>query len=504
MNLSDGSGVPLSVAIIGTGFAGLGMAHYLKRAGIASFTLFERAADVGGVWRENTYPGAGCDVPSHLYSFSFESRYPWQHRYGKQAEILAYLRHCASKYDISRHIRYGCEVTGADFDEGRGLWRIRLASGERHEARVLISAVGQLHHPSIPKIAGQDEFRGPAFHSARWDHGFDLGGKTVAVIGSGASAIQFVPEIAKRVGKLHLFQRSPGWIAPKFEKPFSPFERRLLQTFPFLHALDRFRIFLLTEALGYSYRGHKLAEMIPTLLARLQLHVQVRDKNLRRKLTPDYPIGCKRILLTSEWLRAMTRPNVELVTDTVREVTATGIRTADGMLRPVDAIIYGTGFAATEFLAPMQIRGLGGRELRQAWSKGAEAYLGMSVAGFPNLFTLYGPNTNLGSGSIVYVLERQQRYVVQALQQLTARGLLYMDVREEAQRDYTAWLRERSSHTTYEGNCHSWYKNADGVNTNNWVGSQLEYAMKTHAPVMEHYTLVEPVAAPAPAFARAA
>ena len=479
-----------SVAIVGTGFGGLGMAYYLKKAGVNSFVIFEKAADVGGVWRENTYPGAGCDVPSHLYSFSFEHRYRWAYRYGKQAEILAYMRHCAVKYGIHPHIRFNHEVIGADFDEQRGLWQIRLASGEHHEAKVLISAVGQLHRPSIPAFPGQAAFGGRAFHSARWDHGYDLRGKSVAVIGSGASAVQFVPEIASQVKKLYLFQRSPGWIAPKFEKPFGRLERKLFDTLPFLHDLDRLRIFLITEALGYCYRGHKLAELAVKTLAKVQLRLQVKSPQLRRKLTPDFPVGCKRILLTTEWLRAMTRPNVEIVTDAISGFSDAAISTAGAREYPVDAVIYGTGFAATEFLAPMQVRGLGGRLLSEEWKGGAQAYLGMAVSGFPNLFLLYGPNTNLGSGSIIYMLECQQRYIVKAIRNIGELGLRYLDVRADAQLEFNNGLRTLSRASVYEGNCQSWYKTAEGVNTNNWVGSQMAYRSSTRKVMLDHYHLV--------------
>lgn len=478
------------IAVIGAGFGGLGMGYYLRKAGVDSFVIFEKGADVGGVWRENTYPGAGCDVPSHFYSFSFERRHPWTYRYAKQEEILDYLRGCARRHGLYPHIRFGHEATAAEFDEARGIWRIRFADGRRHEARFLVTAVGQLHRPSLPEIPGRERFRGTAFHSAQWDHDLDLEGKRVAVIGTGASAVQFVPKIAPRVAQLHVFQRSPGWVAPKFEKPFTRIEHRLMNGIPLLKDLDRLRIFLLTEALGFCYRGHKWAEKLVTWMSRAQLRLQVRDPELRARLTPDFPIGCKRILLTTDWLPALARPNVELVTDGIEAITADGVRTADGRERPVDVIIYGTGFMATEFLAPMTVRGVGGREIQDAWRDGAQAYRGVTVAGFPNFFTLYGPNTNLGAGSIVYMLERQQRYIARMWRLLRRRGLRYVDVREGAQQRFNDWLRERSRRSTFEGDCQSWYKNADGVNTNNWVGSQLEYARLLRAPRAAHYRLV--------------
>ncbi|AXQ31139.1 NAD(P)/FAD-dependent oxidoreductase [Solimonas sp. K1W22B-7] len=481
------------VAIIGTGFGGLGMAYYLKQAGIKSFTLFEKAAEVGGTWRENTYPGSGCDLPSHLYSFSFERHYPWSWRYPKQAEIHEYQRHCARKYGLYPHIRFGCELAGARFDEARARWILSLASGEVHETEFLITAVGQLNRPAIPKIPGLDRFQGKAFHSAEWDHGYDLNGKTVAVIGTGASAVQFVPEIARRVQRLHVYQRTPGWVIPKVERAFSDFERRLLDRMKWLLDLDRARIFGITEALGFAYRGHKWAEAIATGFARSHIHRQVRDPVLRKKLTPDYPIGCKRALLSNDWLPALIRPNVEVVTDAITEITATGIRTADGQLRKVDALILGTGFAASDFLAPMQIHGLEGRELASQWKQGAESFLGMSAPGFPNLFVLYGPNTSLGSGSIIYMLEQQQRYVVQLIQAQAATGYRTIDVRPAAVQRHMQEIRARSARSTYEGGCKSWYQNAEGLNTNNWVGSQREFARRTQRPDLANYEMSGPV-----------
>jgi len=478
------------VAIIGSGFGGLGMGYYLKQAGIDSFTIFEKAADVGGTWRENTYPGAGCDIPSHFYSYSFEPHYPWAWRYAKQSEILDYARHCARKHGIQPHIRFNCTVSGADFDAARGLWSIRLASGEIHEAQFLVSGVGQLNRPAYPKLPGLDRFQGKSFHSAQWDHGFELTGKTVAVIGTGASAVQFVPAIVPKLKQLHVFQRSPGWTVPKVEKEFSPLERRILDRLPIIHDVDRARVYGLTELLAYAYNGHKWAEKAVTLFAKLQLWRQVRDPVLRRKLTPDYPIGCKRILLSNDWLPALARPNVEVVTEGIAEVNERGVRADDGQQRDVDAIIYSTGFAGTEFLAPMQIRGLDGCELREQWQNGAQAYLGMAISGFPNFFVLYGPNTNLGSGSIIFMLEHQQRYIVELLKNQQAEGWRYADLRADALAEFNREIRSRSEQTTFEGNCQSWYKTADGRNTNNWVGSMREYAQRTRQPILEHYERV--------------
>ena len=481
------------VAIIGAGFGGLGMAHYLKKAGIESFTMFEKAGDVGGVWRENTYPGAACDVPSHLYSFSFEPHYPWAFRYGKQAEILGYLRHVANKNALLPHIRFRQEVTAADFDEPRGVWTLRFKDGGTFEANVLISSVGQLHQPQIPKLKGIEQFAGRAFHSARWEHDYDFKARRVAVIGTGPSSVQFVPELAKQVSQMFVFQRSPGWCIPKFDRKFNAFERMLLKVFPPLHDLDRSRIFwwfeYLSSALQQKSRINGPSKFIFKVSSWLLMKLQVKNPALKAKLTPDYPVGCKRVLLSNEWLPALAAPNVEVVTEGIAEVTETGIRTNDGKLHQVDAIVYGTGFEATEFLAPMRVQGLEGATLNERWKHGAEAYLGMAVTGFPNLFIVYGPNTNLGAGSIIYMLERQQEYIVQAVRLLKEKSLCYLDVLPKVQREYTDWLQSRNKDSVFEAGCHNWYITADGRNTVNWIGYMTEYARRVRRLDTAHYRL---------------
>lgn len=473
------------VAVIGGGFGGIGMAWYLRRAGFDDFVVLEKGDTMGGTWRENTYPGSGCDIPSHLYSFSFERDYAWDRRYARQEEIHAYQQHCVRKYDLARHMRYGCEVTAADFDEARGLWALRLRDGGCVRARAVISAVGQLHRPAIPRIPGQEHFQGVQFHSARWRHDIDLRGKRVAVVGTGASAIQFLPEVAKQAARLHLYQRSPGWIVPKVERRFSRVERWLLNKIPGLRGLDRLRIFVVCEMLAYAYNGARWAERIVKWMSGTHMRWQLRARpDLRQKLMPSFPVGCKRILLSSEWLPALTHEHVEVVTDGIEEITSSGIRTADGDVREVDAIIYGTGFTATDFLAPMAVRGLGGRCLQDSWRDGASAYLGMAVPGFPSFFMLYGPNTNLGSGSIIFMLECQQRYITRLLRRSDEAEWDAVDVRWDALRDYAREVDARSARTTYAGDCQSWYKTAGGRNTNNWVGSMSEYARRTRQPAM--------------------
>jgi cation diffusion facilitator CzcD-associated flavoprotein CzcO len=482
-----------SIAIIGAGFAGLGQGYYLKKAGIDSFTIYEKAADLGGVWRDNTYPGAACDVPSHLYSFSFEPHYPWTRAYGPQSDILDYLHRVARKYDLMRHIHFGREVTGARFDAARGIWKLSFTDGQTVEAQVLISGVGQLHRPAIPEIPGRERFRGRAFHSARWEHDYDFTAKTVASLGTGPSAIQYVPELAKRAKKLYVFQRTPSWCLPKFDRAYTRLERWLLTHWPWTHTLDRIRIFWYVEFVASIIQRDSMIRWLAKLYvygaARLLLRLQVKDPVLRRKLTPDFPAGCKRVLLSNDWFPTLTRPNVELVTEPITQITETGLVTADGQHRAVDAIVYGTGFTATQFLAPMEFEGLGGASLRERWKDGAQAYLGVAVSGFPNFFILYGPNTNLGIGTIIYMLERQQRYIVQCVEWLRDRKLRYLEVRAEAQRAFNEELERRNRQLVYQGGCHSWYL-TNGRNTNNWVGYMTEYGRRLRHPRADAYRLV--------------
>lgn len=490
---SNGNGSSRSsptVAIVGAGFSGLGMAIQLKRAGFDSLTILEKAGDVGGVWRENTYPGATCDVPSHLYSYSFEPNHSWSRVFSPQPEILNYLQGCVRKYGLTESLRLGAEVTGAEFDRDAGRWRIAISTGETVEADVLVTACGQLSRPAYPQIPGLDSFAGRQFHSARWEHDFDLAGKRVAVIGTGASAIQFVPAIAPEVTKLYVFQRSAPVVIPKKDRPYRRWEKALFRRLPFAQSLHRLWIWLIFEIFVAAFnRIRRLMSIIRRMFER-QLAEQVADPALRSALTPDYEIGCKRILISSEYYAALTRPNVELVTDPVREVTPAGVRTEDGAEREVDAIILGTGFLTNEFLAPIEVRGLAGRDLNEAWRDGAEAYLGITVAGFPNFFILYGPNTNLGSGSIIYMLESQFRYVVEATRELARNGADYIDVRDDAQSAFSREVQRRLEGSVWMTGCTSWYVNEAGRNTNNWPGFMTEYRRRTRKVELSDYRLV--------------
>jgi cation diffusion facilitator CzcD-associated flavoprotein CzcO len=471
---------PHSVVIIGAGFGGIGMAIRLKQAGVHDLVVLEKADELGGTWRDNTYPGAACDIPSRLYSFSFAPKTGWSRKFPTQREILDYLRGCADSYGVTPHIRFGTEVVGAAFDEDSAEWRVRTAGGEL-TAQVLISACGQLSRPAMPRIEGMDTFTGTSFHSARWNHGFDLTGKRVAVIGTGASAIQFVPPVAERASRLHVFQRSAPYIIDKPDRPYAAWERALLDRVPPLRALDRAKIYLALEARALAFVKYPRLMAGAVKVSRRHLSEHVRDSDLRRALTPDYPMGCKRILLSDDYYQALTRPEVELVTDPIERITPTGVTTHDGTERPVDAIIYGTGFEAGAFLAPMRITGRGGRELTDAWRDGAQAYLGIMVSGFPNLFLLYGPNTNLGHNSIIYMLESQIRYVLGCVTAIRRHGLAWIDVRPEVQRAFVEDVRERMGSTVWEG-CSSWYRDEHGRPVTNWPGFTMAYRRATRRP----------------------
>mgnify|MGYP000293516851 CR=1 FL=1 len=428
------------IVIVGTGFAGIGMGIRLKQAGIDDFTILEQASGVGGTWRDNHYPGAACDVESHLYSFSFEKNPGWSRTFACQKEILAYLERCADKYGIRPHIRFDTAVTGASFDEASGLWSLGTSRGETLQARVVVSGTGGLSRPSRPDLPGLSTFAGKTFHSARWDDAYPLEGKTVGVIGTGASAVQIVPAIAPRVGKLHVFQRTPPWILPKADRAFSEREKERFRRHPWRMSLERSALYWRRELTGLGFVVEpRLFRLLEPLVLKY-LERQVRDPVLRKKLTPDYRLGCKRILPTNEYYPALQRPNVELVTEGIEAIQPAGIRTRDGEERPLDLLILATGFEAAEAVAPFAITGRGGRDLNDAWRDGAEAYLGATVAGFPNLFLIVGPNTGLGHNSIIFMIECQVRYALDAILAMRREGWASVDVRAgSCERD----LRER-------------------------------------------------------------
>lgn len=456
------------VAILGAGFAGLCMALRLKAAGETSFVVLEKADEIGGTWRENVYPGAGCDIPSHLYSYSFEPNPDWPEIYSSQPDILAYIKGVAERNGVYQHVRFHTEVTGAEWDEGEGFWRIETVAGPV-TAEAFVTAWGQLNRPKLPPIEGRERFAGQAFHSAVWDRSVALDGKRVAVIGNGASAIQFVPEVARIAGRLTLFQRSPNWIVPRMNRPYTADEIARFREQPEAMAKVRGEIFDMAEARLAARRAGVPLEDPPIPL--VHLHAQVLDPELRAKLTPDYEVGCKRVLISNDFYPAICRPNVELITDAIARMTPEGVVDATGRVHEVDVVIYATGFETRSFAGDTAIRGLSGRSLANAWAKGPEAYLGITVAGFPNLFMMYGPNTNLGHNSIIYMVEAQADYVLQALAAPAP-----VSVKPEVQARYNAQLQQDLARTPWAGDCTSWYKTPEGKILNNWPHTASAYA----------------------------
>ena len=481
----------LKIAIVGAGFGGLGMAIRLKQEGFYDFTVFERGDSVGGVWRANTYPGAACDVPSHLYSLSFAPGHRWTRRYAPQADILDYLNEVADDFGLRSHIRLNTEVERTTFDANSGTWELETAAGETERFDAVITACGQLTNPALPAIEGTDEFEGTIFHSAEWDHEHDLTGERVAVIGTGASAIQFVPPIAERVAHLDIYQRSAPWILPKMDRAYPAWEQRLMRRFPARVALPRLGLFAFFEAGTYAFTGKDwLMDLFARRASSYREKELAGDPELLAKATPDYEMGCKRVLFTSDWYSTLMRANVDLWTEDVDRITPGGVVTADGVEHPADTIIWGTGFRSHDFVAPMTVMGLDGRDLNELWGERPEAYLGMVVSGFPNFFVLYGPNTNHGSGSVPFTLECQYDFALDALRHLHA-GRRYIDLRPETQKRWRAEIAERSVPTRWtRGGCDSWYINGEGVNTNNWPGPWLEFRRRTSRLDPSEFSLV--------------
>jgi cation diffusion facilitator CzcD-associated flavoprotein CzcO len=474
---------PPTVAIVGGGLSGLAMAIQLVRSGIRDFTIVEQSDGVGGTWRDNTYPGSGCDVPSHLYSFSFAPKSDWTRRFAEQPEILSYAERCVARFRLGPHLRLGTTVRSAAFDEGRGRWRLAITSAdgdEVMEADTVVFACGQLNRPHLPEVEGLDRFRGPTWHSARWDHDCDLAGRRVAVVGSGASAIQFVPPLAEQAAELTIYQRSPNYVGPKKDRAYSAAVRWLFDN---VGAVERAYRWWIYWGLEYrwiwfrkdSWAGRKLRELFASGIR----DGVVSDRLPETAVVPDYPIGCKRILISNDWYPALMRPNVTVVEEPIDHIEPDAVVTADGTRRPADVLVFGTGFSTTDFLAHIPITGLGGRALADEWRDGARAYLGMAVPGFPNCYLLYGPNTNLGHNSILFMVERQVNLILQAMAlQVGAAGhqaAPLIGVEPDAyQRDDRRTQRLMAT-TAWVAGCTSWYKSASGRVTNNWPSWTVRY-----------------------------
>jgi cation diffusion facilitator CzcD-associated flavoprotein CzcO len=469
--------------IIGAGMSGLCLAIQLRQAGYRNITLLEKSNDVGGTWLDNTYPNCGCDVPSFLYSFSFAPNYEWSQKYARQPEILQYFRDCADKYQIRPLIRFSTCVEQATWDDACHKWRVATTTGEVLEADFLATAVGQLNRPRIPEFPGADLFQGAAWHSARWNHDVDLKGKRVAVIGNGASSIQFVPVLAEQVDQLYVFQRSASWIHPLHNYHYPRWMQWCFRNLPLAAKLHRAKIFFDCEWRIIAFREHSLANRIYTWWLRRTMRKQLPE-DLHDKLIPDYAPGCKRILLSSDYLQTMQRANVTLVADAVTALNANGVVTGEQSW-PVDAIIYGTGFEAADLLQPIQFFGRGGVSLHDTWRDHPQTLYGIMAPQFPNLFLLYGPNTNLGHNSIIYMVEHQVQYILNCLRQLRAQQKTMIEARPEAVTKYDAAVQQKLQDTVWAGGCSSWYKKPDGSIPNNWYGAACSYGRLLKHPAAE-------------------
>ena len=476
------------VAIVGAGFGGLGMAIRLKQEG-TDFVLIERGEDVGGTWWANSYPGCQCDIPSNLYSFSFARNPNWDRAYPMRDQILEYLRDCAVRFGVLPHTRLSCELLGARWVADEQRWELETSTGSL-AARVLVAAPGLLSEPFTPSLPGIERFRGRAFHTAEWDHSGDLAGKRVALLGAGATAVQVVPEIQPRLAKLHLFQRTPPWVIPHMDHPVHHEMRDLYRRIPLLQRMSRGLIYALRESQAVGITRDRRWLKGQELNARLHLRRQVPDPELRRRLTPDYEIFCKRIVLSNGWYPAIQAPNVDIVSSGVSEVREHSVVDGDGVEREIDTLIFATGFKPAELPIAERIRGRDGRSLAEVWEGSPQAYLGTTVTGYPNLLFFYGPNLNLGHSSIVYMLESQIAYALDALHTMRLRGAAEFDVRPEVQAAYNEAIQERLATSVWNtGGCGSWYFDRNGKNSIQWPGFTFEYRRRTRRFDAESYRL---------------
>lgn len=485
----------MRIAIIGAGLGGLCAAIKLKQAGFDDFVILEKADRVGGTWRDNSYPGCACDTPVALYQFSFFPGLHWSRHYPLAHEVQAYTEALCDAFGLREHLRLGDGAACAAWDEGRARWRVETGSGATYEAAALVPALGQLNRPQTPAIPGADSFAGAAWHSARWRHDVPLAGKRVACIGSAASAVQLVPEVAKEAAYLAVYQRTPNWIIPRMDRAITDEDKALMVSDPetAMRLGAMAREFLYLEADVFFWQAFAWTPAGRAALTRRaldHLHAQAPDAALRAKLTPDYPIGCKRILICDDFYPALMRDSVELVTDGIERIVPEGIVSADGRLRAFDAIVYATGFETTGWDWSMGVFGREGESLYETWGSAPEAYLGITAAGFPNMFMLYGPNTNLGHNTITFMIERQAEYIAQALGHMREHGIAAIEPSREAQAAFNARLQADLARSVWaDPACTSWYKTADGRITQNWSSHTRGYAAATKAVAWGDYAL---------------
>jgi cation diffusion facilitator CzcD-associated flavoprotein CzcO len=469
------SGARPRIVIVGAGISGICAGIRLRQAGFDNVVILEKAGGVGGTWRDNIYPGAACDVPAGLYSFSFAQHWDWTQKYAPQAEILAYLEDCVRNFGLSSCIRFGAEAIAADYVSAARCWQVRLADGETIATDILIAATGQLHRPFIPEIPGRESFSGPNFHSARWRRDCDLAGRAVAIVGSAASAVQIAPAIAPAVRMLTVFQRSPNWMAPAPNRVYSRWWRALLKRHRRARWLYRCWQYAVHESYVFAFRTPSLVHWISQRVIAFKMRRAIADETLREALVPSYPLGCKRILRTPGYLEIFEREHVALVPDRIERIAPDGIVTRSGKLHPVDAIVYATGFRVSEFLAPMEIRGRDGCRLAAAWANGAEAHLGMTIPSFPNFFVLYGPNTNLGHNSVIVMIECQVAHIAKLLQRMRRGGKSEIEVRADAFKRFGDRIVKRMDKTVWAADCQSYYRTPAGRVVGIWPYSSLRY-----------------------------
>jgi cation diffusion facilitator CzcD-associated flavoprotein CzcO len=475
------------VGIIGAGFGGLTAALRLKNSGRNSFVIFERAAEVGGTWRDNIYPGCGCDVPSPLYSISFEPNPGWSKLFSLQPEIFDYMKNVVKNNQLKPHIRYNTEITEAKFITQYNHWQLTDRTGRQTTVQLLISAIGPLNRPNIPTIKGLENFKGTVFHSSNWNYDCDLTDKRVAVIGTGASAVQFVPQIAPKAKHLTLFQRTPAWIAPRNDRSMSLFAQRLFEKMPIFQKLFRELIYWILELRGLAFVGNETIHRFNKNQAINNLKV-VEDEATRMKLTPDYKLGCKRVLLSDEFYPVFNRKNVTLITDNITQIEENKIITDDGQNHEIDVIVLGTGFVAAEIVVDIKIIGIDNRNLFDDWLEtGAEAYCGITVSGYPNLAMLVGPNTGLGHNSIIHIIESQMNYVMSYIELLEQRDGAYLDVKKEIQTAHNQVLQKQFGGTVWASGCKSWYLNVEGKNTTLWPKLTVSYRKLTKHVIATDY-----------------
>ncbi|MGQ0625638.1 MAG: flavin-containing monooxygenase [Sporichthyaceae bacterium] len=478
-----------TVLIIGAGFAGLGAAVRLKQAGICDFVILERAAEVGGTWRDNTYPGAACDIPSVLYSYPFVQNPRWSQFYSGSAEILCYIRTIVDRFELAPHIRFGQNVTSLAFDSASGTWTARTASRRKFVARSVVMASGPLANPALPAIRGREDFAGKAIHSARWDHDYDLAGKRVAVIGTGASAIQIIPEVVDVAEQVTVFQRTPGWVLPRINYRTPGWNKALFAAVPAAQSLARKATFWAHEGVALGTVWNSPATTVVERVASAHLRLAVGDPWLRRQLTPDFRAGCKRLLVSNDYYPALQRPNCSLVTWPIARISPGGIRTAAGVEHRLDAIVFATGFDVAKTGPPFAITGVGGRTLASDWARGAYAYKSVNVSGYPNLFFTFGPNSGPGHNSALVFMNAQIEYLVQAIALMQERGIASLDVRPDVEQAYNSNLQKRLGRTTWNSGCQSWYLTPDGFNSTMFPGFATQYTRQLSRVRLEDYAV---------------